>query len=137
MSRPTSRQPTDGELEILKILWDRGPCELGVVCEALRQHREVATTTVATMLKVMLDKSMVKRAKGARGYQWSARVSPDATRRRLLRKLMAAAFDGSARGLVTHLLEDGDLSPDDIDEIRRLLERTPSRRPGKKRRSNG
>ncbi len=136
MPRPTSRQPTDGELEILKVLWDRGPCELGMVCGALRQQRDVATTTVATMLKVMLEKKMVKRAKGPRGYQWSTRVTPDVTRRRLLRKLMTAAFDGSARGLVTHLVEDGELSPEDIEEIRHVLDQAP-RRPSKKRRSHG
>lgn len=136
MPRPTSRQPTDGELEILNVLWERGPCELGVVREALRERRDVATTTVATMLKVMLEKGLVKRAQGKRGYQWSARVSPDATRRRLLRKLMSSAFDGSARGLVTHLVEDGELSNEDIEEIRRALDQA-GRRPGKKRRGNG
>ena len=91
----------------------------------MRQRRDVATTTVATMLKVMMEKGLVKRAKGARGFQWSAKVTPDATRRRLLRKLMSAAFDGSARGLVTHLLEDGELSAEDIEEVRRLLDQAP------------
>ncbi len=136
MPRPTSRQPTDGELEILKVLWDQGPCDLGTVCEALRRHREVATTTVATMLKVMLDKALVKRASGARSYLWSARVSRAATSRKLLRKLLTSAFDGSARGMIAHLVESGDLSLEDWEEIRGLLEGAQGKRSGKGRRKN-
>jgi predicted transcriptional regulator len=123
MPRPRNQQPTDGELEILKVLWSHGPCELGVVCGELRQRREVATTTVATMLKVMLDKGLVRRARGrGRSYRWSAAVSSTATRRGMLDKLLSSAFDGSARGLVTQLVEEGDLSAEDRDAIRRLLD---------------
>jgi len=122
MPRPTSREPTDGELEILKVLWAEGPCELGAVCKALRLRRDVATTTVATMLKVMLEKGLVKRSRGTRGYRWTARVSEQATQRKLLDKLLTSAFDGSVRGLVHHLVEDGNLSLEDWDQIRRALE---------------
>ena len=80
----------------------------------------------------MLEKGMVKRAKGNRGYSWSARVSPDATRRKLLNNLLSSAFDGSARGLVTQLVEEGDLSREDLDEIARLLDGAES--AGNKRR---
>lgn len=137
MPRPTSKQPTDGELEILRVLWDQGSCDLGTVCEALRRQREVATTTVATMLKVMLDKGLVKRASGARNYLWSARVSRDATSKKLLRKLMTSAFDGSARGMIAHLVDSGDLSLEDWEEIRGLLEGAQDKRGGKGGRKNG
>lgn len=136
MPRPTSRQPTEGELEILKVLWDQGPCDLGAVCQALRSRRDVATTTVATMLKVMLDKALVRRARGARSYLWSARVTREATSRKLLRNLLASAFDGSARGLIAHLVEAGDLSLEDWEEIRGLLEGAEERRSGKERRKH-
>jgi predicted transcriptional regulator len=59
MPRPPSTHPTDGELEILRVLWDRGPLALSELCEALRRERDVATTTVATMLRIMLDKRLV------------------------------------------------------------------------------
>ena len=139
MPRPTSREPTDGELEILRVLWEHGAAELGTVCQALRQHRQVATTTVATMLKVMLDKALVKRSDGARGYLWSARVTQKATQRKLLRKLIASAFEGSASGLVSHMVEGGDLTLDDWDEIRRLLAQRPrsGKGSGKGGRSDG
>src|SRR5262245_33784593 len=100
MARPRSTQPTDGELELLKVLWDAGPCELGLVCSELRRQRPVATTTVATMLAVMLGKGLVKRAQSRRGYLWSAKVGRAVTTRRLVDKLVERAFDGSAQRLV-------------------------------------
>ena len=124
MARPPSSQPTDGELEILNVLWDAGKATLGQICNQLRKSRPVATTTVATMLKVMLDKNLVRRAKGPRVYLWSARVTRKATTSGMLRKLIDRAFDGSARRLVAHLLEDGKLSPRDQKEIRRLLDQS-------------
>ena len=61
MARSPSDQPTQRELEILAVLWEHGPASLGTVCDALRRQRPLATTTVATMLKVMLDKKLVTR----------------------------------------------------------------------------
>ena len=121
MARPASAQPTDGELEILKVLWLTGPAELGQVCAGLRRQRPVATTTVATMLKVMLAKGLVERTPGTRGSLWSAKVSQKVATSRLLRKLLDRVFDGSAQRLVAHLLEEGRLSPRDRLEIQRLL----------------
>jgi BlaI family transcriptional regulator, penicillinase repressor len=122
MARPPSTQPTDGEMEILKVLWKTGPAELGQVRAELQKQRPVALTTVATMLKVMLGKKLVKRSDGPRGYLWSARVSRAAAARSLVRKLLDHAFDGSAQRLVAHLLQEGGLNERDRDEIRRLLE---------------
>ena len=61
MARRASKQPTDGELEILKILWDSGPAGLGQIHDVLHERRGVAITTVATMLKMMLAKELVER----------------------------------------------------------------------------
>lgn len=122
MARPASDQPTDGELEILKILWETGPAELRQVCGELRKQRPVATTTAATMLQVMLGKGLVKRSRGERQYVWSAARSEKATTRRMLRRFVDRVFDGSAELLMVHLLEDGELSEQDREEIRRMLE---------------
>jgi predicted transcriptional regulator len=131
MARPASTHPTDGELEILRVLWDRGPSSLGEVCEALRREREVATTTVATMLRVMLDKRLVRRRRAARGYQWSAAVTQTAAARSMVGKLLDGIFDGSAGRLVAHLVEAGQLSNDELSELRKLIE-TDSRRASRK-----
>ncbi len=121
MARPPSKQPTDGELEILKILWETGPTGLGQIHKVLQEHRGVATTTVATMLKMMLAKELVQREDGPRGYLWSARVSRKAAVSGLLGKLVQHVFDGSARRLVAHLIQEGDLDDRERAEILDLL----------------
>jgi predicted transcriptional regulator len=122
MARPPSAHPTDAELEILKILWTAGPSELGQVVSALNRSRTVAATTVATTLKVMMQKGWVERDQGPRGYLWSAKVSRGRTTSGLLMRLVDRAFDGSAGRLVARLVEDGALTDRDREEIRRLLE---------------
>jgi BlaI family transcriptional regulator, penicillinase repressor len=124
MARPPNTQPTDGELEILKLLWSEGSSELGQITAALNEERKVATTTVATMLKVMLDKRLVTRKRGDRGYQWSAKVSRENAEAGLTGKLVDRLFDGSARRLVAHLIEDGQLTAADRREIQQLLGRS-------------
>jgi BlaI family transcriptional regulator, penicillinase repressor len=122
MARPPSAHPTDAELEILKVLWDAGPAELGQIVSALNCTRAIAATTVATTLKVMMQKGWVERGQGPRGYQWSARVSRGQTTLGLIKRLVDRAFDGSAGRLVARLVEDGTLTDRDREEIRRLLE---------------
>jgi BlaI family penicillinase repressor len=121
MARRASREPTDGELEILKVLWEIGPAGLGQVHAAIQQRRAVALTTVATMLRMMLEKELVRREDGPRGYLWSARVSCKAAVSGLLGKLVRHVFDGSARRLVAHLIQEGELDDRECREILDLL----------------
>jgi predicted transcriptional regulator len=137
MARPPSEHPTDAELDILKVLWDAGPCELGAITAAVNRERSVASTTIATTLKVMVQKGWIERTQGSRGYQWSARVSRRQTSSGLVRRLVDRVFDGSAGRLVARLVEDGAISSHDRAEIRRLLEASeeqarPSRKKGKR-----
>ena len=122
MARPASQHPTDGELEILRVLWERGPSSLGEVCESLRREREVATTTVATMLRIMLDKRLVRRKRAERGYEWSAAVTQSAAARSMVGKLLDGVFDGSASRLVAHLVEAGQLSDKELAELHKLID---------------
>ena len=121
MARPPSKQPTDGELEILKVLWETGPAGLGQIHAVLQERRGVAITTVATMLKMMLAKELVQRDDGPRGYLWSAGVSRKAAVSGLIGKLLQHVFDGSARRLVAHLIEEGELDDRERDEILEML----------------
>jgi predicted transcriptional regulator len=124
MARPKNQQPTDGELEILRVLWAAGPAELGQVHAALlaQRDRDMALTTVATMLKVMLDKGLVTRAKGERSWLWSAKVTRRNATRGLIRKVLSNVFEGSASKLVMHLIEDGRLTREEQEQIRALLD---------------
>jgi len=126
MARSASKHPTDGELEILQILWVHGPASLGEICAALRLKRQIATTTVATVLKVMREKGLASRRKTSRGFSWSAIVKREKTASGLIGKLIERVFEGSAQRLVAHLVEDGNLSPEDLEEIRMLLDKRNS-----------
>lgn len=123
MSRPASAFPTDGELEILHVLWSGGPSSLSGLCEAIRANREVAATTVATMLRVMSEKGLVKRTGSGRGATWSSTVSQQKTERGMVRKLVDRMFDGAADRLVAHLVEGGQLSDAQLVDLQRLLAR--------------
>lgn len=122
MPRPASVHPTDGELEILRVLWAEGPSALSSVCGTLRQQRDVATTTVATMLRLMQDKGLVKRQGAGRGALWAAAVTHKRAARGMVRKLVDGVFDGSADRLVTHLVEGGQLSHEQLVELRQLID---------------
>ncbi len=122
MARIASKHPTDGELEILQVLWEHGPATLGEICAALRKQKQVATTTVATVLKVMLHKGLVRRRKTNRGFSWTAAVNREKTASGMVGALLERVFEGSAQQLVAHLVEAGNLSPAEMQEIRTLLE---------------
>ncbi len=122
MARPRSSRPTDRELEILQILWQRGSCGLGEIHAELQERRSVAKTTVATVLKTMLEKNLVKRSDSANGYVWSARATQEATTRGSIRTLLNQFFDGSAKDLVAHVLEEKALTEQEREELRRMLE---------------
>jgi len=122
MPRPPANQPTDGELEILRVLWASGATSLSDVCEQLRQQRDVATTTVATMLRVMLDKGLVKRTGQGRGATWAAAITQNKTARGMVRKLVEGVFDGSTDRLAAHLVEGGQLSDKQLKELRTLID---------------
>jgi predicted transcriptional regulator len=109
-------------LELLQVLWHSGPCSLGQICQALRLRRPIATTTVATVLKVMLDKKLVHRKRTPQGYLWSAKTTRQNAATGMVRKLVDSVFDGSAQRLVTHLLESGQLNDQERKELRRLID---------------
>lgn len=121
MARPASHHPTDGELEILHVLWSEGPISLSSLCRELRHEREVATTTVATILKIMREKGLVRREGAGRGASWSAVITHRKTARGMVGKLVNGLFDGSADRLVAHLIEGGDLSNKELKNLQKLI----------------
>jgi len=124
MARPPSSQPTPAELEILRILWARGPSTCREVHEAMGRRDRVGYTTVLKILQIMVNKGIAVRD-GAEGRSHIYRsAAPEAdTQRRLVRDLMDRAFGGSAAQLVMQALSAKPASADDLREIRRLLDR--------------
>jgi predicted transcriptional regulator len=87
----------------------------------------VATTTVATMLRVMLDKGLVRRKREGRGHRWSAAVTHAAAARSMVGKLVDGIFDGSAQRLVAHVVEGGQLSAAELAELRTMINSSPNK----------
>jgi BlaI family transcriptional regulator, penicillinase repressor len=116
----TRRRPTEGELEILNVLWTRGPSTVRDVAEAL--GRVGAYTTVLKLLQIMTDKRLVTRREAGRSHVYSAASSRDVTQRHLVQDLLRRAFDGSAAQLVLQALSASKATPEELDEIRKLLD---------------
>jgi predicted transcriptional regulator len=110
-------------LEILHVLWRIGPASLGSIHDELRQQRQVAKTTVATMLTLMLEKKLVRRRQSARGYRWSAAVTREETAGNMVGKLIAGVFEGSAGRMVAHLVQAGHITEKELAELSRLVEK--------------
>ena len=123
MPRPKSEQPTPGELEILKIIWDRGPSNGRDVMDLLNQDgRDRAYTSVTSLMNVMVDKGLLRRKPEGRAFIYEAILPRQKTLTGIVRDLVGRAFEGSASALVAHLLDDTKLSREEIDQIRRTID---------------
>jgi predicted transcriptional regulator len=120
MARRATNRPTDAELEILKVLWERGPSTVREVRGAL--PRRVAHTTVLTLLQIMEDKGLVERDASQRAHIYRARQSRPGVARRLAKDLLDRMFEGSAPELVLYALQGRKATPEELDEIRRIVD---------------
>jgi len=118
----TSGRPTDLELEILKILWQRGPSSVREVLHAISDRRPVGYTTILKMLQIMTDKGLVVCDTTRRAHVYRPREARRAVLGRLVNDLLERAFDGSAEQLVLHALHGKRAKPEELAEIRRLLD---------------
>jgi predicted transcriptional regulator len=123
MARPKHRHPTPAELEVLKILWDRGPSTVREVMEVLNKRRRRAYTSVMSLLGAMTDKDLLKRRPKGRAFLYEAKVSREKTLGKMVADLLGRAFEGSASVLVAHLLDQSSPSPEELEQIRRTIER--------------
>jgi predicted transcriptional regulator len=115
------RKPTEAELAILQVLWARGPSTVREVAAAM--DREHAYTTVLKLLQIMTDKRLVRRDESARTHVYEAARSEDQTQKQIVADLLDRVFDGSAARLVLQALSAGRASPNELAEIRRLLDK--------------
>ena len=128
--------PTDGELRILRVLWDRGPSTVREVHDALGGDREGGYTTVLKLLQIMHDKRLVTRDASARTHVYEAATAPEATQRQLVRDLAERAFGGSALGLMMQALSSERASADDLRRIRELIDRMEQQASGERGRGD-
>jgi BlaI family transcriptional regulator, penicillinase repressor len=126
MSKPP--RPTDAELAILRILWERGASTVRQVHEALTRERPAAYTTALKMLQIMTEKGLVRRDDRDRTHIYQPRLTEEQTQRQLVRDLVDRAFGGSSSRLVLQALATKRATPEELIEIRKLIE---SRREGR------
>lgn len=129
MARPPSKTPTELELDILKVLWERGPLPVRDVQAALEPGRPLAYTSVMTMMTIMVDKGYLTRRKQQGRFVYRARIRQADTRRSMLRDVVQRAFDGSTAAAALHLVNSGDLTPEQIAELRTILDDKQKRSP--------
>ncbi len=115
-------KPTEAELSLLRVLWSRGASTVREVHEEIQRNRPTGYTTVLKLLQIMTEKGLVTRDERARSHVYRARWSEDTTQRQLVTDLLDRAFGGSAARLVMQALAISPASPDELKEIRRLLD---------------
>lgn len=122
MSRQTPR-PTDAELAILRVLWERGPSTVRQVHDSLSGARETGYTTSLKLLQIMAEKGLVTRDESTRTHVYAAKLTRGETQRQLVSDLVDRAFGGSAAALVMQALNSRTTSPEEIAEIQQLIHR--------------
>ena len=115
-------RPTDAELEILRVLWRRGPSTVREVFETLGESKTTGYTTVLKTMQIMADKGLVVRDESERAHRYEPAAPEDETQRRLVGDLLRKAFDGSAKKLVMQALSTERASAEELSEIRRMLD---------------
>ena len=123
MARPQSRHPTELELEILKVLWRDGSSSGRNVRDALAEFRDLAYTSVMTILGIMEEKGYVRRKKKGNSYVYSARIREETVTRRMLRDIIDRAFHGSVSTALVGLLKSSDIDPEELRQLKELIQR--------------
>ena len=123
MARPTSRHPTELELEILKILWREGPLPGRGIRDALAETRDLAYTSVMTIMKIMTEKKYARREKVGGNFIYYPRVTEKTVTQRMLRDIVDRVFDGSAAAVMLNLFQTADLDEQELKQLREIVNR--------------
>jgi len=126
-------RPTEAELELLRILWEKEPATVREIYDTLNHERSSGYTTVLKLLQIMTAKGLVVRDEASRAHVYRAAISQDAMQSKLLKDLSMRLFSGSAAQLALHALAMEPASQNELDEIRALIESRRSQN-GKKER---
>ena len=122
-------KPTASELEILHVLWERGPSTVREVFEALSEKKDLGYTTVLKLLQIMTAKSTVRRNEDQRAHVYEACQPAMETKRQLVGDVLQRVFEGSASELMIHALAGRPTSKKELEELRRLLDEYEGRTP--------
>jgi BlaI family transcriptional regulator, penicillinase repressor len=117
----TPPKPTEAELAILRVLWQRGPSTVRQVHDALNAIKKTGYTTVLKFMQIMTEKGLVSRDEAPYAHVYQARIPQEETQRTLVTDLLDRAFEGSMSGLVMQALSARKATPEELSEIRKIL----------------
>lgn len=123
-AHPSESKLTPAQLEIMNLFWERGELGVAQVWKLLSARRKVARNTVQTMLTRLVERGWLLARPEGKAFCFRASRPRKSTLRRMVSQLLDTAFDGSASGMVMALLEARQLSPDEAQHIRTLIERS-------------
>lgn len=126
-AKPLPR-PTEAELELLRVLWDKGPLTVRDIHDALSGDKATGYTTTLKILQKMTEKGLVRRDESQRSHVYEPVMKAEQTQRQLVRDLLQKAFGGSPAQLVMQALSEKPATAEELSEIRRLLDDLESRR---------
>ena len=115
-------KPTDSELEILNILWCKGPCTVREIHEVLEQNKDAGYTTTLKLMQIMLDKGLLKRDASNKSHVYTANVSQEKTQGQLVQRMIDNVFNGSASQLVMQALGNHRPNAEELNEIKKYLD---------------
>ena len=122
MREATPQKPTAAELQILQVIWERGPSTVREVHEALREEKALGYTTVLKLMQIMTTKGLVRRNEDQRAHVYEAQQPAEKTKRQFAADMLERVFDGSARELMLHALAAQRSTRQEIEELRNLLD---------------
>jgi predicted transcriptional regulator len=120
-------RPTEGELELLRILWERGPSTVRELHDDISTRRPLGYTSVLKLLQIMADKGLVEREESARAHIYRPAASQNETQNQLLRDISERLFAGSAAQLAMHALSLDAVNDHDLDTLRTLIDQKRNR----------
>jgi predicted transcriptional regulator len=116
------KKPTTTELEVLRVLWAKGPSTVREVLDCLNEKREMGYTGVLKLMQIMTTKGLVRRDERQRAHVYEACRPAEQTKRQLAGDVLQRVFEGSASQLMMHVLSGRRTSRQEIDKIRRILD---------------
>lgn len=116
------QKPTASELEILHVLWSRGPSTVRDVLDALNEKKDMGYTGVLKLLQIMTAKGLVRRDESQRAHIYEACRPAEQTKRQLATDMLERVFAGSASQLMMHALAGHRASPEEVEDLRRILD---------------
>lgn len=122
MAKKAVPKPTEAELAILQVLWDQGPSTVRQIQDVLEKDRGTGYTTTLKLMQIMFEKGLLTRDESQRSHIYSAAASRSKTQKMIVGKMIDQWFDGSARQLVVQALASRKSSPEELAQIRELLD---------------